>query len=81
MILCAAILQDGVIYCGLWHHQLIRELTLSSGQPIHGSFGFVNDAGDFLSREVAFDEAAKQLQLIRTPLQPGRLFDSDYMTL
>lgn len=53
MIYLAAILYEGNIYTGRRHHEIIREMVEMYGipPPITGTQGFIDEKGNFLSRE------------------------------
>lgn len=50
----AAILQDGVIYIGRRHNEIISEIVTSTGiSPVTGEQGFVTENGEFVNRKRA----------------------------
>lgn len=55
MIYLPAILHDKNIYTGRRHHEIIREMVETYGisPPITAQQGFIDEKGNFLSREEA----------------------------
>jgi len=74
-IVAAAIMQDGIVYTGTRHGFIIRDIHLMTGiKPVDGQQGFVTSKGEFVSREIAADIAARSGQM---PCKVVRLFSED----
>lgn len=71
MIKEAAILQEGKVYTGRRHNEIIHELVNRFGYapPIKGAQGFVTEDGRFLDRVEAGKEAIRcgQIDKLRRP--------------
>lgn len=84
-VAAAAIRQNGVIYTGVHHHQIIHQIVTVTGiKPCTGEQGFIDDKGNFLTREQAAQLALKsgQLKQPRYPNDPNpQLFSEDLWNL
>lgn len=49
----AAILQDGIIYTGKRHSDIVRKMLADKIRPKHGGQGFITDEGKFVDRREA----------------------------
>lgn len=68
----AAILQDGIIYTGKRHNEIINDMVNNYGlsKPIKGEQGFVNDLGEFVDRLTAAKIALESGQIARLDSPP-----------
>jgi hypothetical protein len=68
-VVCAAVrLPAGTMLCGARHYDsVMRAQMIAMGltAPHHGKQGFIDQFGNFLSREEAWQLAAKQGQIVR----------------
>ena len=66
-IVNSAILQDEIVYIGKRHHLIIKNMIENRGvkPPVVGVQGFVNELGEFLTREQAKAEAFLSGQLTK----------------
>lgn len=75
-IVASAIRLNGVVYTGHRHHNIIRYLAeLGFSTPIGGEQGFIDDHGNFLSRNEAGDLALASGQIDKL-MCPGMGLDS-----
>ena len=75
MIVAAAIRQDGKIYTGKRHAEIIHKMAETLPIPIKGEQGFIDDLGNFLDRHAAGEHAIACNQ-IGTMHWPGMGLDS-----
>ena len=75
----AAILQDGEIWTGRRHHEIIREINKETGiRPVTGEQGFWTDNGFWLRRPAAMAVAIQNGQVERGKTTHKRdLFSED----
>ena len=78
MIVAAAILDDGIIYQGKRHNNVIHAMVRVYGlpSPIKGIQGFVNEKGDFLTSEDAGKHAIECGQIKEMKYFGGKKLDS-----
>ena len=74
----AAILQDGIIYTGKRHNEIIKDMVNNYGlpKPITGEEGFVNELGEFVDRLTAAKIALESGQIERLD-RPPDLYSED----
>jgi len=78
MIKESAIVQNGVVYTGRRHHDVIRKIVETTGiRPVTGEQGFVTDDGRFVSREEAAKIALSCGQIQKLTFHSRELFSED----
>lgn len=74
----SAILQNGVVYTGRRHHDVIRLITTTTGiRPVNGEQGFVTEDGTFVNREEAAKIALESGQITKLKYNSKELFSED----
>ena len=78
MIKESAIVQNGVVYTGRRHHDVIRKIVEITGiKPVTGEQGFVTDDGVFVNREEAAKIALACGQITKLKFHSKELFSED----
>jgi len=78
MIKESAIKQDGKVFTGKRHHNIIKDMVrLGIKTPINGEQGFVTDDGKFVSRKEAAKIALESGQIKKLKFNQKSLFSED----
>lgn len=72
-IASAAICQDGKVYTGKNHAEIISEIYSITQRLVDGVQGFVTDCGAFCDREMAFEIASAAGQIVKKHGSPTDL--------
>lgn len=78
-IASAAIWQDGKVYTGKNHAELISEIYSTINRRVDAVQGFVTECGAFVDREMALEIARAAGQVVRKHGSPTELYSEDLL--